>query len=60
MSLWCSSACGVNPGKPLDRLEALAGVGFKAVHAGPVTGAQLEQPEVAADGIKRFIFSGDD
>jgi acetate kinase len=45
----------IGPGKPLDRLEALAGVGFKAVHAGPVTGAQLVDEAVLA-AMEEYTF----
>jgi acetate kinase len=36
------------PGGPLGSLSDLAAIGFKAVHAGPVTGARLVDDEVLA------------
>ena len=36
------------PGGPLGRLSDLAAIGFKAVHAGPVTGARFVDDEVLA------------
>ncbi len=43
------------PGKPLQALADLAGVGFKAVHAGPLSGARLVDDEVLA-AMEEFAF----
>ena len=42
-------------GKPLQDLDDLSGVGFKAVHAGPVGGARLVTDEVLA-AMEEFSF----
>ena len=43
------------PGKPLQALADLAAVGFKAVHAGPLSGARLVDDEVLA-AMEEFAF----
>jgi acetate kinase len=45
----------VGKGKPLAALADLGGVGFKAVHAGPLTGARLVDDEVLA-AMEEFSF----
>jgi len=42
-------------GKPLGALSDLSAVGFKAVHAGPLTGARLVDDEVLA-AMEEFAF----
>lgn len=42
-------------GKPLAGLDALAAIGFKAVHAGPVSGARLVDDEVLA-AMEEYAF----
>lgn len=43
------------PGRPLGSLADLAAVGFKAVHAGPLSGARLVDDEVLA-AMAEFAF----
>ncbi|MDO8835949.1 MAG: hypothetical protein Q7V01_10140 [Vicinamibacterales bacterium] len=43
------------PGRPLRSLADLAAIGFKAVHAGPVSGARLVDAEVLA-AMAEFSF----
>lgn len=43
------------PGKPLADLSELAAIGFKAVHAGPVTGA-VRVDERVLDAMTEFAF----
>ncbi|MGD0498609.1 MAG: acetate/propionate family kinase [Bryobacteraceae bacterium] len=43
------------PGKPLEDLAALDAVGFKAVHAGPLTGARLVD-DAALRAMEEFTF----
>ena len=43
------------PGKPLENLEALDAVGFKAVHAGPLSGARLVDDELLR-AMEEFTF----
>ena len=45
----------VGPGKPLGSLAELSAIGFKAVHAGAVTGAQLVDDAVLA-AMEEFAF----
>jgi acetate kinase len=45
----------VGPGRPLASLADLAGVGFKAVHAGPLGGARLVDDRVLA-AMEEFAF----
>jgi acetate kinase len=45
----------VGEGKPLEGLSDLSAVGFKAVHAGPLTGARLVDDEVLA-AMEEFSF----
>jgi len=45
----------VGPGKQLAKLSELSAVGFKAVHAGPISGAQLVNEEVLA-AMEEFSF----
>ena len=45
----------VGAGKPLAKLSELSAVGFKAVHAGPISGAQLVNEEVLA-AMEEFSF----
>jgi acetate kinase len=45
----------VGDGKPLGALSELGAVGFKAVHAGPLTGARLVDDEVLA-AMEEFAF----
>lgn len=42
-------------GKPLARLDELAAIGFKAVHAGPVSGARVVDEDVLA-AMEEFAF----
>ncbi|HNV03080.1 MAG TPA: hypothetical protein PLE61_12300 [Vicinamibacterales bacterium] len=42
-------------GKPLARLDELAAIGFKAVHAGPVSGARVVDEDVLA-AMEEFSF----
>jgi acetate kinase len=43
------------PGNPLANLDQLSAVGFKAVHAGPLTGARIVNDEVLA-AMEEFVF----
>jgi acetate kinase len=45
----------VGPGRPVGSLADLAGVGFKAVHAGPLGGARLVDEAVLA-AMEEFAF----
>jgi acetate kinase len=45
----------VGAGKPLAKLAELSAVGFKAVHAGPISGAHLVNQEVLA-AMEEFSF----
>ena len=45
----------VGDGKPLAKLSELSAVGFKAVHAGPISGAQLVDEKVLA-AMEEFSF----
>jgi len=45
----------VGDGKPLTKLAQLSAVGFKAVHAGPISGAQLVDETVLA-AMEEFSF----
>ena len=45
----------VGPGKALESVSELAGIGFKAVHAGPVSGTRLIDEEVLA-AMEEFSF----
>jgi len=45
----------VGPGRPLGDMGQLAAVGFKAVHAGPLTGARLVDEEVLR-AMEEFAF----
>ena len=45
----------VGPGRPLASLGELAAVGFKAVHAGPLTGARLVD-ELVLRAMEQFAF----
>jgi acetate kinase len=45
----------VGEGKPLTSLSDLTGVGFKAVHGGPLSGARLVDEEVLA-AMEEFAF----
>ena len=45
----------VGPGRPLEHLYELNGVGFKAVHAGPMTGARVVNDQVLA-AMEEFAF----
>jgi len=45
----------VGPNKPLASLSQLGGVGFKAVHAGPITGAQIVDDKVLG-AMEEFSF----
>jgi acetate kinase len=45
----------VGEGRPLSSLSDLGGVGFKAVHAGPLSGARLVDDEVLA-AMEEFAF----
>ena len=45
----------VGPGKPLGNLAELAGIGFKAVHAGPLGGARFIDDQVLA-AMEEYSF----
>ena len=54
-ALACCMEAIAGPGKALASARELAGIGFKAVHAGPVSGTQLIDDEVLA-AMEEFSF----
>ena len=55
VALTCCMDAIVGPGKALDSANELAGIGFKAVHAGTLSGTRLIDDEVLA-AMEEFSF----